>query len=413
MEEIKAVKGVNDILPQESSLWQKVEQTARDVFAKYGYKEIRTPIFEATGLFQRGIGTHTDIVQKEMYSFEDQKGRNISLRPEGTASVVRAYLEHGLHSKGALQKLYYLGPMFRYEKPQAGRSRQFHQIGIEAIGSASAVIDAETIILLKNLFLEFGIDDITIKLNSSGCSCCREEYQKNLKHSLKNKIQDMCHDCQTRYEKNIMRVLDCKHEKCQTQLQELPDIRDAICDDCSTHFDEVLGYLDKFGVKYIIEPRLVRGLDYYNRTVFEVTSKHLGSQDAVAAGGRYDYLIKSMGGPETPAIGFALGMERLVSILIKKGIEESKRQGIYFAPLGQNALEKVFSIAEDLRAKGLSVQFGYDIKSLKAQMRYADKQNFKYLIIVGDEEVKAGVVQVKDLDTGEIETSKLNGLYGA
>src|SRR5574344_1831504 len=315
---IKAQKGTKDILPSEVNQWQNLEQVALKNFTLAGFKEIRTPIFEATELFARGVGDTTDIVNKEMYTFEKSE-HSITLRPENTAGVVRAYIENGMHRLRALVKLWYKGPMFRYERPQAGRQRQFHQVGVEMFGIKEATADAECILLAVNYLKALGLNDLSVEINSLGCPTCREEYKRRLKEILKPELSNLCEDCQERYEKNPLRLLDCKVPECQAIFAK-PEIQavvmsDYICPECAQHFDELKKYLDKMGVNYSVNKLLVRGLDYYNRTVFEIKSNNLGSQNAVCGGGRYDSLVKNLGGEDTPAVGWAMGMERLNSLL--------------------------------------------------------------------------------------------------
>ena len=409
---IQAPKGTKDILPREVNAWRRLENEARLLFGRYGYKELHTPIFESTDLFKRGIGEGTDIVQKEMYTFLDPKGRSLTLRPEGTASVVRAYMEHHLSQQGTLHKLFYMGPMCRYERPQTGRMRQFHQIGVEVLGSAEASLDAEVMIVLMRYLDAVGIRNVTLKINTLGTAEDRENFQKILRDYLKGKLNQFCGDCYRRYETNVLRVLDCKQTGCQDLLKEAPSIADTVSKETLAHFDEVCVFLDVAKITYQKEPFLVRGLDYYTGTVFEVGCSSLGAQDAIAAGGRYDGLVKTMGGPDTPAVGFAFGLERLLVAreAQREGSVEIPREGIFLAALGANAFQICFALAEELRIQGSCVGIDHDRRSLKAQMRFADKARFRWLILTGDEELQKRMVQVKDLQEGTEEDVSIDGL---
>lgn len=394
---IKAQKGTKDILPSDSTQWQNLEAKALEIFSNAGYKEIRTPIFESTELFARGVGDTTDIVNKEMYTFEKSE-RSITLRPENTAGVVRAYIEHGMHRLSAPVKLWYKGPMFRYERPQAGRQRQFHQVGAEMFGIKEATADAESILLAVKYLKSLGLDDLDVEINSLGCPLCREEFTKRLKQVLKPQLENMCPDCQTRYEKNPLRLLDCKVEDCQKILsaKEVQDVikSDYICQDCSEHFSELKSYLDRMQVKYSVNKLLVRGLDYYNRTVFEIKSNNLGSQNAVCGGGRYDSLVKNLGGEDTPAVGWAMGMERLISLLPQR--ENAKLQAYVVSNSATDAIE----LTEELRAKGISADFDMTNKKFVKQLEKASKSAL-YALILGEDELKNGTVSVKNLATSQ------------
>lgn len=410
---IHAIKGTRDLLPEDVREWTRLESVARKVFARYGFKEIRTPIFESTDLFCRSIGEGTDIVQKEMYTFLDPKKRSITLRPEGTASVVRAFLEHSLASQGNLHKLFYMGPMFRYERPQTGRMRQFHQIGVEAFGSASPGMDAEVIVLMVRFLEALGIQGTQVKLNSLGARETRPAYLKDLRIFVEGCQEQMCGDCQVRISTNLLRVLDCKRPECQSLLAKAPSIADFLSDDCRAHFQEVCALLDAADVSYVVEPRLVRGLDYYTRTVFEVSCSALGAQDAIGAGGRYDNLVADMGGASTPAVGFAFGMERL--LLARQSFvasAEMERSGLFIVALGAEALHKAFAWTQTLRLNGVKVEMDYDGRSVKSQMRYADKAQFKWVLVVGDHELQAGQAELKNLADGSVRPVNLdlNGL---
>ena len=394
---IKAQKGTKDILPAEIEQWQNLEKKALEVFTNAGVKEIRTPIFEATELFARGVGDTTDIVNKEMYTFEKSE-RSLTLRPENTAGVVRAYIENGMHRLSAPVKLWYKGPMFRYERPQAGRQRQFHQVGVEIFGIAEPTADADAILLAVNYLKSIGLDDLDVELNSLGCPKCREGFSAALRAALKSNLSEMCPDCQSRYEKNPLRILDCKVDECKKILQGIEVQKvitsDYICEDCQKHFDELTSYLDALDVKYVRNRLLVRGLDYYNRTVFEIKSNNLGSQNAVCGGGRYDSLVKNLGGEDTPAVGWAMGMERLNSLLPQV---EAKMLKAYV--VSSFALEAI-KLVEELRAQGISVDFDMTNKKFGKQFEKASKIA-DFAIILGEDELKNNTVSIKNLDTSE------------
>jgi histidyl-tRNA synthetase len=395
-EKLKVLKGTKDILPQDINMWHFIEGKAEEVFSKYGFKEIRTPIIEVTELFSRGVGDTTDIVNKEMYTFEKSE-RSITLRPENTAGVVRSYIENGMSRLSAPVKLWYKGPMFRYERPQAGRQRQFHQVGVEMFGIKQPTADAEVILMAVNYLKSIGLNDLDVEINSLGCPKCREEFKNKLKAVLKPYFEELCEDCRTRYEKNPLRLLDCKVESCKA-IFERPEVQavinsDFICDECSEHYAELKLYLDKMGVKYTENKLLVRGLDYYNRTVFEIKSNNLGSQNAVAGGGRYDSLVAQLGGEPTPAIGFAMGMERLISLLEQK---EAKKLDGYIV---SNFPVDAFVLAEELRAEGLSVEIDLSNKKFTKQLEKAAKVA-KYAIILGEDEVLSHRVSLKNLEKG-------------
>ena len=403
---IKVQKGTKDILPNEMPLWHLMEERAKEIFTKFGAKEIRTPIFEATELFARGVGDTTDIVNKEMFTFEKSE-RSLTLRPENTAGVVRAFIENGMHRLSAPVKLWYKGPMFRYERPQAGRQRQFHQVGVEVFGIQQATADAEVILMAVDYLKSLGLNDLTVELNSLGCPKCREEFKNNLKDVIRPYLPQLCEDCQTRFEKNPLRLLDCKSPECQ-EIYLKPEIQaviqgDFICEECSKHFEELKGYLDALGIKYERNKLLVRGLDYYNRTVFEIKSNNLGSQNAVCGGGRYDSLVKNLGGEDTPAIGFAMGMERLASLL---GEKQEEKLTAYI--VSNNTLEAI-KFAEELRSKGVACEFDLTNKKFVKQLEKASKVA-KYAVILGEDEIAKGEVTVKNLDSGKQKTVKRNEL---
>lgn len=394
---IKVQKGTKDILPQEMALWHEMETNAMRIFSNAGYGEIRTPIFEATELFARGVGDTTDIVNKEMYTFEKSE-RSLTLRPENTAGVVRAFIENGMHRLSAPVKLWYKGPMFRYERPQAGRQRQFHQVGVEMFGVKDSSADAEVIELAVSYLKSLGLDDLDVEINSLGCPACREEFKTKLKNALKPYYNDLCEDCQNRYEKNPLRLLDCKVPDCK-EIFEKPEIKeiiqgDFICDECSAHFEELKTYLDALNIKYSVNKLLVRGLDYYNRTVFEIKSNNLGSQNAVCGGGRYDSLVKNLGGEDTPAIGFAMGMERLYSLMQKP--EGTKLDAYVVSTDKKEALKTV----KYLRDNNRSADFDFSGKKFTKQMEKASKLA-NFAIILGEDEISSGKVSVKNLKTSE------------
>ena len=394
---IKVLKGTKDILPQDVHMWHFVENTAEEVFSKYGFREIRTPIIEVTELFARGVGDTTDIVNKEMYTFE-KSNRSITLRPENTAGVVRAYIENGMARLSAPVKLWYKGPMFRYERPQAGRQRQFHQVGVEMFGVEQPAADAEIILMAVNFLMHLGLKDLDVEINSLGCPKCREKFNQSLKKVIRPYLSDLCDDCRNRFEKNPLRILDCKVESCKEiyAREEIQKVimSDFLCDDCRNHYEELKMYLDKMNVKYSENRLLVRGLDYYNRTVFEIKSNDLGSQNAVCGGGRYDNLVQQLGGSPTPAIGFAMGMERLISLLKKK--EEEKLD----AYIVSNFKTDAFIFAEELRGEGISVEFEMGDKKFVKQLEKASKVA-KFALILGENEMLNHKVSIKNLATGK------------
>lgn len=404
---IKAVRGVKDILPHEVRKWQIVEMAARDIFETYGFSEIKIPIFENTALFARGIGETTDIVEKEMYSFVDKGGEEITLRPEATASVVRAYIEHKLYKHPSVLKVYCLGPMFRYERPQAGRQRQFYQINVEALGSDNPSLDAEIISMLDQYLDRLKIENKSLLINSLGCKKCRPQFKEALTFFLEKKINRLCKNCKNRFKRNPLRILDCKEDDCKKALVDAPTTREFVCKDCYEHFKEVLRLLSQLKIDYKIEDHLVRGLDYYTRTAFEITVKGLGAQNAIAGGGRYDNLVEEVGGPPTPAFGFAIGLERLVSVLNIKMLESGPT--VFIASLGKKAEEVAFKILDKLRSRGISSEKDYEPKSLKSQMRKADKYNVKYVMILGDDEINKGTLILKNMRDGKQEEIEITG----
>lgn len=404
MARLSAPRGTTDILPAEARRWAGLESAMREVFARYGYGEIRTPIFEHTELFARGIGEDTDVVEKEMYSFEDRGERSLTLRPEGTAGAVRAYLERRLDTEPQPVKLWYAGPMFRYERPQAGRARQFHQLGAECIGTEDPAADVEVIAMVAALFRRLGLTKYELHLNSIGCPECRPAYVRKLRAALEPVRGSLCKSCQDRFERNTLRVLDCKRESCRELTKNAPVILDSLCRDCDGHFAQVRRYLDELAIPYVINTRLVRGLDYYTRTVFEFLSPHLGAQDALGGGGRYDGLVETLGGPPTPAVGFAAGMERI--LLAAEGTLRGEAAALdaYVATLGDAGRRVGVVLAERLRRAGLRAELDYMGRSLKAQMRQANRLGAKTVLIIGDDEAKAGTVQLRDMESGDERT---------
>lgn len=404
---IKVQKGTKDILPQEMPVWHFMEEKAQKIFNLYGAKEIRTPIFEATELFARGVGDTTDIVNKEMYTFEKSE-RSLTLRPENTAGVVRAFIEHGMHRLSAPVKLWYKGPMFRYERPQAGRQRQFHQVGVEVFGIKQPAADAEVILMAVNYLKEVGLNDLSVEINSLGCPECREVFKTRLKAAIKPHLEKLCPDCQTRFEKNPLRLLDCKVPECN-EIYALPEIQeviqsDYICKDCAEHFNELKKYLDMSGIKYSVNKLLVRGLDYYNRTVFEIKSNNLGSQNAVCGGGRYDSLVKNLGGEDIPAVGFAMGMERLASLI---GNKDDLRTSAFVV---SNDTAEALKLTEELRAADITAEFDLANKKFVKQLEKASKVA-KYALILGEDEIESDKVTVKNLDTSEQKTVSRSEIF--
>ena len=398
----KSIKGTQDTLPSESYKIQFVEQSVLEIAKNYGYKEIRVPVFEHTELFQRGVGDTTDVVQKEMYTFEDKGGRSITLRPEGTAGVVRSYIEHGLFNEAQPQKVCYLISCYRYEKPQAGRLREFHQFGCECFGTASPAADAELISLVNDIFAFLDVKNLKIQINSIGCPECRKNYHKALQEYFESKKDDLCGTCLGRLERNPMRILDCKSPVCSDIAKDAPKVTDYLCDECDDHFKKTQQYLDAMNIPYEVNPSIVRGLDYYTKTVFEFVSTEIGAQGTVCGGGRYDGLVEEIGGNHTPALGFAMGMERLLMLMEAQGIEfpAEDKCDLYIASMGENATLKASQIASDVRGNGMHAQFDIVGRSVKAQMKYANKIGAAYTVVLGDSEIEAGVAKVKNMADG-------------
>lgn len=399
----RAPRGTRDVLPGEVHKWLYVEDMFRKVCKSFGYGEIRTPLFEHTELFQRGVGETTDIVQKEMYTFEDRGGRSITLKPEGTAPVVRAFIDHKMHAEAQPIKLYYITPCFRYERPQSGRLRAFHQFGIEVFGTEETTVDAEVIAVAMVFFEKLGLEGLELRINSVGCLKCRREYNEILRKYLGEKLPELCETCNTRYHTNPLRIIDCKDEKCQKALEDVPLMLDYLCDECRQHFDNLKQNLDLLNLEYIVDPKIVRGLDYYTKTAFEIVSKDIGAQGTVCGGGRYDGLIKECGGDDTPGIGFGLGIERLILTMESQGVSFDKlgNMDLYVANIGDEAARKAFEMVYKLRMLGVSAECDHMNRSLRAQMKYADKLQVKYTLVLGDEEIEKGTGFLKDMQTGE------------
>lgn len=399
----KSVKGTQDVLPKESYKWQFIEKIMRDEANAHSFKEIRTPVFEHTELFQRSVGDTTDVVQKEMYTFNTKGEDSITLRPEGTAGSARAILEHGVYNDGYPIKAYYFTSCYRYEKPQKGRLREFHQFGMEVYGAASYFADAEVICAADSIFKRLGVKGLNLEINSIGCPNCRANYHKALKEYFAGHTSELCETCLSRLEKNPMRILDCKSPICSKIAEKAPTVLDYICDDCREHFEGVKKCLDSVGIEYTVNPTIVRGLDYYTRTVFEFVSSSIGAQGTVCGGGRYDGLIEELGGQHTPSLGYAIGIERLLLLLEAQGIEipAAPTCDIYIAGLGEKAQLKSFELVKTVRSSSLSAECDIVGRSLKAQMKYADKIGAKFSIVLGDSEIESGKAQLKNMETGE------------
>ena len=398
-------RGTKDILPDTIGQWLYVEKTVRDICELYGYQEIRTPIFEHTELFLRGIGETTDVVEKEMYTFTDRGKRSLTLRPENTAATVRAYLEHKLYADIAVNKLFYIGSMFRYDRPQAGRYREFHQFGVEALGTLNPAIDAEIIMLAVQFLKTLGLNELKLALNSVGCPKCRPVYRERLQAFFSDKLEELCSDCRSRYDRNPMRILDCKNEHCKELSTGAPNITDCLCEECTDHFEQVQSLLKETGIEFELDPRLVRGLDYYTKTAFEIQYAPLGAQSAVAGGGRYDGLIEECGGNPTPAIGFAVGLERVLLALEKQALlpEVSQSTDVFVVALGEIAQKPAFKLLCDLRGKSIKASMDFAGRSLKAQMKQANKAMARYVVMLGEDEVNDSCVILKDMITSDQE----------
>jgi len=410
---IQTPRGTKDALPEESYQWLYLENEVRKIFERFNFLEIRTPVFEETELFARGVGETTDIVQKEMYTFEDRGGKSMTLRPEMTASVVRAYIQHSLWNKGSVQKFSYISPMFRQERPQQGRLRQFHQFGVEVLGTPNPLADVEVIALAMEIFTHLGLTELTLKINSVGCPKCRPKYKDALRSALKDVKDQLCSDCQVRYETNPLRILDCKKPTCRELTKDVPGIEDYLCEECRAHFNQVKAGLDALSISYEVDKRLVRGLDYYTRTAFEMVSTELGSQDAVCGGGRYDRLVAELGGPDLPGVGFAAGMERLLAIMKTKGLflGNPPHPDVYFVSLGEHARIPVLKLAHALRRQGVACELDLTGKSMKAQMREANRLNATFAVIVGEDELEKEKAQVKNLKESRQEEVPFDQLF--
>lgn len=405
-------KGTKDMLPSEAYKWHYVEDIARKTAATFGFKEIRTPMFEHTELFLRGVGETTDIVTKEMYTFDDKGGRSMTLRPEGTAGVARCFVENGLQQLVMPMKAYYIASVFRYEKPQNGRLREHHQFGVECYGSDSPSADAEVIALASSFLKKVGLKSIELNINSIGCPTCRANYNKALKEYIGANLHNMCGQCQTRFEKNPLRILDCKEEKCKAITKNAPLITDFLCDDCREHFTKVQSILTSMGIEYKVNPSIVRGLDYYTRTVFEFVSTDIGAQGTVCGGGRYNNLVEEVGGKPTPAVGFGLGLERLLLVLENTNSLSATPEHIdlYIAPIGENAQDSARKIVASLRDKGVKAETDIMDRGMKAQMKYADRSDATYVVVLGDDELKSGVVNLKKMADGSVSEVKIDSL---
>jgi len=409
----KAPRGTKDITPKDVYKWHYIEKKFREICALYGYEEIRTPIFEHTEVFSRSVGDTTDVVQKEMYTFTDRGDRQLSLKPEGTAGVIRSFIENKMYADTQPTKLYYITPCFRYERPQAGRQRQFHQFGIEVLGSDGPSVDAEVISLAVQFFNEMGLNNLSVNINSVGCPTCREEYNRKLKEYLDQKVDVLCETCLERKDKNPMRVIDCKNPHCKENLQDIPFMIDHLCEDCKDHFDKLQTYLKEMDINYVVDKTIVRGLDYYKKTAFEIISNDIGSQSTVCGGGRYDGLVEMLGGPKgISGIGFGLGAERLLLTLENNNIEieNPKSTDIYIATIGDAAKTKSFKLIKDLRTNHISADNDHLDKSLKAQFKYSDKLNAKYTVVIGDDELANDTATLKNMKTSEQTTIKLSEL---
>ncbi len=408
---INIPKGTKDVLPDESYKWQYIESVVRRIAKNFGANEIRTPTFEHTELFLRGVGDTTDIVNKEMYTFEDKGKRSITLKPEGTAGVARSFIENGLSNRAMPLKMYYITPVFRYERPQAGRLREHHQFGVEFYGAKGADTDAEVILLAYSVLTELGLN-VKLNINSMGCEKCRKDYNSALKEYLKDNLNDLCETCQTRYEKNPLRILDCKVETCKKLVKNAPKITDYLCDDCKAHFENLKSLLDLAGLSYTVNPLIVRGLDYYTKTVFEFVTADLGSQGTVCGGGRYDNLISQLGGGNVPGVGFGMGIERLLMLMEAKGINipQGENCKVFIAAMGEEAYKKAFEIVSELRQKGVYADLDHMERGIKAQFKYSDKINAEYVAVIGDNELAEGYLNLKKMQDGSVEKLPVNGL---
>lgn len=409
----KAPRGTRDVLPSEAYKWQYIEERVREICKEYGFYEIRTPIFEHTELVQRGVGETTDIVQKEMYTFEDRGGRSVTLKPEGTAPAVRAFVEHNLSSETLPTKLFYLTPVFRYERPQAGRLREHHQFGVEIFGAADASADVEVISIAMTFLSRLGIKNLSVNINNIGCEKCRKNYNEALKEYFRSNLNNLCSTCNDRFERNPLRILDCKNPECSKIAEGAPIVLDYICDECKNHFEHLKEELEVLNIPYVVDPHIVRGLDYYTKTVFEIISENIGAKSTVCGGGRYDNLIEECGGAHTPAVGFGLGLERLILTLESNGIEIPKVEGpaLFIATIGDKAKITASKIALSLREKSISCEKDLMSRSLKGQMKYANKIGAQYTMVLGEDEINQGKARLKNMENGEEKEIELDKIY--
>lgn len=398
-----APRGTKDIMPDQIYKWHFVEQKFREICRLYGYREVRTPVFEHTELFQRGVGDTTDIVQKEMYSFKDHGGRDITLKPEGTSPAVRSYIEHKVYAEVQPTKMYYVTPCFRYEKPQSGRLREFHQFGVEIFGTDSMLADTDVICLGNDFLKELGVNDVRLEINSVGCPKCRAEYRKALQDFLRPHYDELCDTCKSRFDRNPMRILDCKSPEDQEIVKDAPMMLDYLCDDCREAFEDVQKNLDAMGIEYTINPKIVRGLDYYTKTAFEFVSTSIGAQGTVCGGGRYDNLIEEIGGPPIPGVGFGLGIERLLMLMEANGFEIPKPEGddVFIVTIGDKAREKGLELLRKLHLGGVTAEMDTLARNVKGQFKYAARIGSKYTVVIGEDEIDKGVVQLKNMDAHE------------
>ena len=410
---ISAPKGTKDLLPDQVYKWHYVENKFSDICKRYGFKEIRTPMFEHTEVFARGIGDTTDVVQKEMYTFNDHAGRSITLKPEGTSGAVRAFIEHKQYAEVQTTKYYYNTDCFRYEKPQAGRLRHFHQFGIEVFGTSDMLADAEVISLGYDFLTELGITEIQLRINSVGCPDCRRKYRDALKEFLKPRYDELCNTCKDRYERNPMRILDCKSEICKKIVENAPRMLDYLCDDCRNAFEELKSNLTSMGIEYVIDPNIVRGLDYYTKTAFEFVTTKIGAQGTVCGGGRYDHLIEELGGPPIPGVGFGLGIERLIMLMEANDVKfpEESRPEVFIAVMGEAAKSFGLKLCRELRQKGVIAEMDTLSRNIKGQFKYADRLGAKYTLVIGEDELKKGVVSLKDMAKSEQREIKIETIY--
>lgn len=410
---ISAPKGTKDLLPDQVYKWHYVENKFSDICKRYGFKEIRTPMFEHTEVFARGIGDTTDVVQKEMYTFNDHAGRSITLKPEGTSGAVRAFIEHKQYAEVQPTKYYYNTDCFRYEKPQAGRLRHFHQFGIEVFGTSDMLADAEVISLGYDFLTELGITEIQLRINSVGCPDCRRKYRDALKEFLKPRYDELCNTCKDRYERNPMRILDCKSEICKKIVENAPRMLDYLCDDCRNAFEELKTNLTSMGIEYVIDPNIVRGLDYYTKTAFEFVTTKIGAQGTVCGGGRYDHLIEELGGPPIPGVGFGLGIERLIMLMEANDVKfpEESRPEVFIAVMGEAAKSFGLKLCRELRQKGVIAEMDTLSRNIKGQFKYADRLGAKYTLVIGEDELKKGAVSLKDMAKSEQREIKIETIY--